>query len=478
MRLNSDDVARITGGKWFNLDKPITFHGVRANINFLEPGDLCIATTTEQWGKNIPNTEKQLDVIFENGAAAAIIRNPEIAKQSDKPVLLVGDTRSALTDLAFYNRDTSEVKRVVVTGAVGKTGFKNQMFRLLNHQTSVHANLDSSNLDIPILCSMASLGAEDSVEIIEISVAQPDVGVRRSNLVKPDICVITEIGFEHLETHGSFENLIKNKASIIDGLKEGGLCILNAYSKNYDLIREAIYQRKYVDIKTFGKRTKDHARLLEATFDADKLEWSVKASIEGIILDYIVPLVGEHAPMSSLIPLLVIHNMGFDVVKAAADYASIVGYETMGALSEVIAGDKKFTIYDHSQRGSVLSYSSAMQDLKRLSPRGGGRKIAILGNMLYIADQSRQAHLDLAKRINRAKIDKLYIVGKDAKCMIDQLEDKSILVQYADEYTDIVDQVLSDIRDGDLIFLKGPIKVYLSKLAKMLYGLGDRNEIR
>ena len=51
----------------------------------------------------------------------------------------------------------------------GKTGFKNQLYSLLSKQISVHAKLDSSNLNVPIMCSLASISKDDKVEIIEAS---------------------------------------------------------------------------------------------------------------------------------------------------------------------------------------------------------------------------------------------------------------------------------------------------------------------
>ncbi len=478
MILTSNMISQITNGKWINLKENISFNGIRVNINRLETGDICFTSNPKQWGKKIPDTENKLELIFKNGAKAVVITDESLIGDCKYPVLIVKNSRQALENIAFYVRDTARIKRVLVTGTEGKTGFKNQLYRLLDYQTNVHATLDSSNLNVPILCSMASLGLKDKVEIIEASVAEGKVGVIRSNLVKPDICVITEVGFEHISSHGSFENLINNKASIVDGLRDNGICILNANSINYDKVREAIYQRKYVNILTFGSNEKCNARLLETKFDLEKLEWNIKASIEGVKIEYKLPIIGEHAPVSSLAPLLVVHTLGFNVQKAANDYGKFSTTETMGGLSEIKIGKKKFRFYDHSHRASILSYDSALKDLARLKPEKDGRKIAVIGNMLNIGNISKKAHENLAYLIEQANVDKLYTVGKFAKPIYAKLQNPSIFVKHADEYKEIENEILEDIKNGDLLFIKGHHRIWLKELADKICELGEVSAIR
>ena len=478
MLLDSKLIAKITGGDWFHIDKTIQFHGIRVNIKRIQDNDLCFTTTPKQWGKKIVNSELSLDTIFKNGASAAVITDKNIIDSVSKPLLLVKDSKKALEQIAFYVRDSVNIPRILVTGTEGKTGYKNQLYTLLSHQTKVHAKLDSSNLNVPIMCSMASLAKDDKVEIVEASIASPNVGVIRSNLVKPTICVITQVGLAHVTTHGSVQNMIYNKASVIDALQDGGICILNADSDKYNAVREEIYKRKYVDIKTFGSGDKCNARVIEAEFNAQTLLWHVKAIIEGINVDYQVPLLGDYVPVASLIPLLTIHYLGYDVKKAAADFIKFKSMDTMGGLSEIITQDKTFRFFDHSHRGSMLGYTSALKDFALMNPEKGGKKIAVIGHMMNIGKISKQAHDDLAPLIKKAKVDRVYTVGKFAKRIYDKLENKAIFMKHGDKYQDIEKQFLADIEDGDIIFMKGNHRIWLKELAAKIYDMGERNAIR
>ena len=478
MLLDSELIAKITGGKWFHLDKTIQFHGIRVNIKRLQENDICFTTTPEQWGKKITNSELSLDKIFKNGASAAVITDKKLVDTIKKPLLVVKDSKKALEKIAFYVRDTVKIPRILVTGTEGKTGYKNQLYTLLSYQTKVHAKLDSSNLNVPIMCSMASLSKDDKVEIVEASIAGPNVGVTRSNLVKPNICVITQVGLAHITTHGSVQNMIHNKASVVDALQDNGICIVNADSENYNAVREEIYKRKYVDIKTFGSKETCNARVIEATFDSESLLWNVKANIEGIEVEYQVPLLGDYVPVASLIPLLTIHYLGYDVKKAASDFIKFKSMDTMGGLSEITTKDKTFRFFDHSHRGSMLGYTSALKDFAMMHPQKGGKKIAVIGHMMNIGKISKQAHDDLAPLIEEAKVDRVYTVGKFAKRIYDKLEDKTILMKHGDKYQEIEKQFLADIEDGDIIFMKGNHRIWLKELAAKIYDMGERNAIR
>ena len=478
MFLTSTLIEKITGGEWFNLDYDIQFHGIRVNIKRLEKNDICFCTNPKQWGKKIVNSEKSLNKIFENGASAAVIIDKNLVTTINKPLLLVPNSKKALEDIAFYVRDNIKIPRILVTGTEGKTGYKNQLYTLLNFQTKVHAKLDSSNLNVPIMCSMASIADDEKVEIIEASVAGPNVGVTRSKLVQPDICVITQVGIAHITTHGSVKNMISNKASIVEALKDDGICIINGDSDNYDAVREEIYKRKYVDIKTFGSNSKFNAYIINSSFNKTDLLWDIEAKIEDIEIKYQVPLLGDYVPVASLIPLLTIYYLGYDVKKAAADFIKFKSMDTMGGLSEIKTKDMSFKFFDHSHRGSKLGYTSALKDFAFMNPSKKGKKIAVIGHMMNIGKISKQAHADLAPLIESANVDRIYTVGKFTKPMYENLKDKSIFVAHGDKYQDIEEQFLADIEDGDIIFMKGNHRIWLKELATKLYDMGQRNAIR
>ncbi len=191
-----------------------------------------------------------------------------------------------------------------------------------------------------------------------------------------------------------------------------------------------------------------------------------------------MPLIGEHVPLSSLSVLLTVSELGYDVSQAARDYIHIKSFETMGKLYKISIQSGDFLFYDHSHRASILNYKSALTDLARFTPEPGGRKIAVIGNMLNIGKISKKAHQDLAPLIEQAQVDRLYTVGRYAKPIHDKLTNPSILICHGKDFSEIEAEFLADIRPGDIVFIKGHHRIWLKKLAAKVLELGATHEIR
>ena len=91
-----------------------------------------------------------------------------------------------------------------------------------------------------------------------------------------------------MDMHKTIDNIMDAKSSVVEGLREGGKCIVNSHIEHYQKLLDAIYKRKpNVEIISYGISNKDKARLVEQTFDSKKLGWSVKADIDGDKIQYL-----------------------------------------------------------------------------------------------------------------------------------------------------------------------------------------------
>lgn len=466
--LSSEDIQTLTQGEWINAEQESTIKAVRANPSRVVPGDLFFSVNPEQWGKALASTENNLEAVFAKGAGAAVVTNKASFNIKDKPILVVENTREAIEILAEETRKRFAGKVVMVTGTEGKTGCKFQLHHILNKQAQTHATLDSSNLDAPILSTLVSIKPSDKFAVVEASLAEPSVGVRRSNFIKPDICIITELGYEHLLLHGSMENMVKNKATAVTGLADDGLCIVKRDNPYCTRLREEIYKLKYVDIRYFGSNRKCNAQLLDAKF-VNNNGWNIKARIEDTTVEYFLPLIEEHAPVASLAPLLTAYYLNLDVHKAAADFATFAPSETSGRLRNVKKADKTFWLYDQGQRGSILSFKSFFRTIQRMQPQGSGRKIVVISHFIDMKEVPESA-VDLeefSELISNVGIDRLYTVG-EFKRYANIVRDESIWIKHGETYKDIAQDVMNDIQDNDMVFIKGVLAQKLYELVKLI----------
>lgn len=471
--LTPDRLARITGGIWFNCTPNLRFKGVGSHRTF-KAGYLYFGLALPEWRNEGKDVAHEIENVFKKGIAAIVLDDEILAKTLNEPVLLVKDIEKSFLDAAITTRKEVGCKTVLITGSVGKTGTKVQLFHCLKGQAPVHAALNSANTKVPVLWSLANLKPEDEVEINEVSVGGGEnIGSERSKWVSPDICVFTNIGPNHMDIHGTVENLVKAKSAVINGLRDGGCCIVNSCSDYYTELVAAILKRREVPILTFGTSPGDTARVIVASFDGASIGWNVTADIEGEKVQYFVPMLHKHAPVMSAGILLIVKKLGYDVRQAAHDYLALEPFETMGNVFRINNDQGSFLFYDQSRRGGIQGMRSAFDDISRL--QYDGKLVAVIGGVSVKKDDewTRSYHKELAQLVNNSKIDRLYTTGQFMHYMHDNLTNRERLVKHSDDLDELEALIRKDIAPGDLLFIIGSAYLYLGRLASRVYKFGD-----
>lgn len=476
--LTPDILASITNGKWFNYDPDLTFTGVGSHNTFRK-GYLYFCLSLADWIKDNKNVTEEIEKVYRKGARGIVIDDEQYLADIEKPALLVDDIDRAFRDSAVTARQEVDCKAVLLTGTVGKTGCKIQLHHCLKGQTRVHATLNSANTKIPVLWSLANLKKDDKVEINEVSVGGGEnIGITRSQMVKPDICMFTSIGPNHMDIHKTIENLINAKSAVVAGLKGGGLCVVNSSDDLSPQLINAIKKRTNAPVLTFGSNQDDTARLLDASFDTEKFGWNIKADIDGENIEYFVPLFHQHAPLMSVGTLLTIKKLGFDVRQAASDYDGIEPFETMGRLFKIFIDDGSILFYDQSRRGSIQGMKSAFNDMKNFKP--AGKIVALLGGVSVGKNNewAEKFNKELARLVNESHIEKLYTTGKFMNYVHDNLEKKSILVKHSNDLDELANDLMSEVKAEDLLFIMGSAYLYLGRVATRILNKYQHERLR
>jgi UDP-N-acetylmuramoyl-tripeptide--D-alanyl-D-alanine ligase len=467
-----------TGGRW--LDEPCDdnqrFTGVGTYGTYAK-GNIYFTMSIKEWEKEGKDPHAELARVLEKGMRALVVDDPKYATGIDLPVLLVDDTFEAFKRCSTAVRQALDPYTVLVTGTEGKTGAKVQFHHLLNRQVTTHAVLNSANTEVPVLRSLIELSDEDEVEINEVSVGSDETyRVERTKMVNPDLCFFTNIGPNHMDMHKTLDNIFIAKSSVVEGLREGGKCIVNADINHLPkLFAEIERRRPGTPIITYGTRNLDNATLLSREFDAERFGWKVKASIYGEAVSYFLPLCQDHAPLASVGILLAVKEMGYDVQKAARDYADLVPYQTMGRILRIPKRSGDVLFYDQSRRGAIEGVRSAFADIKNF--RMPGRIIALVGGISIKTDSewTREAHAELAGLINDSRIERLYTTGNFMDYVTDNLDEPSIFVRHSDDLDDLARSLFNEAQAGDMIFIIGSAYLYLGRVSERLLKLKDRS---
>lgn len=476
--LSPAKLIEYTKGVWLtDVNDSMTFTGVGTYGTYYS-GNIYFTMAIRDWIKEKKDPIIELKKVLKKDIKAVVIDNKKYLKYIEHlPVLLVDDCFEAFKQCAIKVRQEHNPYTVLVTGTEGKTGAKVQFHHILNKQIKTHAVLNSANTEVPVLRSLINLEVDDKVEINEVSVGSDEAyRVERAMMVNPNLCFFTNIGPNHMDMHKTIENIMIAKSSVVEGLKEGGKCIVNSNIEHYPKLLNAIYKRKpNIEIISYGISKSDKAQLIKQTFDSKNIGWKVEANIDGIKVKYFVPMIQQHAPLASVGILLAIKEMGFDVLKAAKDFEGIEPFETMGRVIKIPKKSGDVLFYDQSRRGGIHGMKSAFNDLKNF--KVSGKIIALVGGISIKKDSSwtQESHTELAKLINESNIDRLYTTGNFMNYVHENLENKNILVSHEDDIDILAKNLYLDIKGGDLLFIIGSAYLYLGRVSDRILKMKDRS---
>ena len=197
---SASEIAEVTGGRLIGAD--VQVNGVSTDTRTIEPGMLFVAVRGESFDGN-----DFIGRAAEKGAAAAISDRESGAEGQAIPVILVEDSRAAQLALARHYRDRFPVKLVGVTGSVGKTSTKDMVYAVLSAAFQTLKTEGNFNNDIGLPRTLFRLNESYGAAVIEMGMSDLGEISVLSKAAAPDICIITNIGWCHIENLRTRENI-------------------------------------------------------------------------------------------------------------------------------------------------------------------------------------------------------------------------------------------------------------------------------
>src|SRR5467141_62158 len=181
---------------------------------------------------------------FARGAIAAVARRDRVARDEKLQalhdrLLLVDDVIAALQTLARKVYEQWGRPVIGITGSAGKTTTKELIAHILASTGSRILKSErnyNNGLGLPLsVLQMVSRGHKPDdydLAVLEMGMSSPTHEIRRLvQITPPDIGVELMVAPVHLEHLGTIENVAAMKAELLEGLKPGGIAILNADDK-------------------------------------------------------------------------------------------------------------------------------------------------------------------------------------------------------------------------------------------------------
>ncbi len=472
------DLAKITGGRVVRRTGPAaSVRGVVTDSREAVPGTLFVALRGETFDGH--------DFIAEalsRGCRAVCASKANKLPEGRYSAILVPDTLSAYQKIAGAYRAGRGFRVIGVTGSVGKTSTREFIAAALSRERRIFRTDRNNNNEIGLPKTLLETPPDCGICVVEMGMrAQGEI--RALTLIaRPDIAVITNIGYAHIEFLGSKENILKAKAEIIEGLKPDGLLILNTDDTMLrDLGEELAEEYRVAEVCTgepsirgacFSVRAMNIERGIGKTsFDAVISAWKAAP----VVIRHIdIPVPGRHNVLNALFGIAA--GVEEDV-SLAGMLRGLASYESVGNRQRVIECGG-VTVIDDSYNAGPESMLAAIAMLR--DSAAGRRKIAVLGGMLELGAFSGPAHVKVGKMCADNGIDLVYCAAAEAKwyregILSSEAAQGTVLLPFASP-EEMTKGLIGELRDNDIVLIKGSRKFRMEKIADAIADARSRTK--
>ncbi len=421
--------------------------GIQTDTRILKPGEVFVALRGEKF-----DGHDFVPMAFEKGALAAIVdfeyQNPEF------PVLQVVDTLKAYQKIGRWWRDRFHIPVIGVTGSVGKTTTKEIIAAVLGIRGRVQKTYANFNNEIGVPKTLLEIGVQHNYAVIEMAMRGKGQIAELTQIARPTIGLITNVGTAHIELLGSESAIAEAKCELLAEMPSDGNAILN-YDNPLLIAKAAKWQGK---VLTYGLSGGDiQGKLL----DSETLE------VAGMQLP--LPLPGRHNAANFLAALAVAQVLGIDwsCLKSGVIVDMPVGRSQRFALPQDVV------VLDETYNAAPEAMGAA---LNLLVETPGKRHIAVLGAMKELGERSHQLHQQVGEMVSKLNLDAMFVLvdGQDAETIAKSAE--GIPSECFATHADLVARLKTFVKEGDRILFKAAHSVGLDRVVSQFrteFGNGE-----
>lgn len=384
-----------------------------------------------------------------------------------------------------------------ITGSVGKTSTKEAIFAVLAEKFLCRRNVKNYNNEIGL--PLTILGTESGghsvfkwleifwsgillllkrdkqypeILILEMGADHPGDIFYLTNLAPCKVGVITAVAQAHTEFFKTVNQVAKEKQIIVTHLEKDGIAILNADDEKV----LAMAAKTEAETITFGFGDKAHARAIEFNVIQEAnngviatLGVNFKIQYGGAIVPVFLPeVVGTQHVYAALAAVAVGLSYGLNLVEISE---RLRFYNPPVSRMRLVSGINFSTLIDDSYNSSPLAALLALRILSEIKIMEGGRRVAVLGDMLELGAYTSEAHQAVGAKAAELGIDLLIAVGERAKIVAEAARVKGMADSKIVEFTDSESAgkfLRENIHSDDLILIKGSQGVRMEKIVVAL----------
>jgi UDP-N-acetylmuramoyl-tripeptide--D-alanyl-D-alanine ligase len=431
MTLELEEVARALGAGAGVRRVKVT--GWSVDTRTQQPGDVYFALR----GPNFDGHDFAAAAL-EKGAAAVVVDRP-VAGSGEQ--LVVGDTLAALQHAGAWARERWGGTVIGVTGSAGKTTTKDAIAHLLGAEIPVGRTIGNLNNHVGVPLSILRLPDAVRAAVLEMGMNHAGEIARLAEIARPEIGVVTNVGHAHVEFFDSIEGVAAAKRELIEGLRPGGVAVLNADDQRVSRFRDSHPGRSI----TFGFSEGADVR-------AEAADLSDSGSrFRALGVDYQTGLTGKHAVMNLLAAIAVAQVLEIAPERLREPVATFATGRMRGERTE----HRGVTIWNDCYNSNPDAAESMIEVLGATPAR---RRIAVLGEMLELGRASEELHRRVGRYAAGHGVDLLIGVRGAARWMVEEARAAGMSAEaavFVDDAAEAGEFTRAAAAAGDAVLFKG-----------------------
>lgn len=391
-----------------------------------------------------------IDAARKKGALLTLSDRP----LDEGPYILVSDTLAALQDIARFYRSLFPIPVVGVTGSVGKTSIKEMVAAVLGERFCVHKTQGNFNNQTGLPLTVFTMDHSHEVSVVEMGTNHFGEIDRLARIVRPSVCLLSNIGVAHIEFFGSREGIFKGKTEMLDHMSPSGAIIVNG---DDDLLATIPGATRY------GFSDSCHIRAVELSEEGlSGTSFTVISGYESLRMK--VPSPGKHMVLNALAAVAVGQSLGMSLAELQKGVESFVS--PAGRMD--IRRTARFTVLDDAYNANPSSAMAAIDVLETVP----GRRVCILGDMLELGKDSEEFHEVVGMYAAMHGIDLILCVGPNSeKTFLGALELAPHKVRYFETQQSLLSMLPGLLEQGDTVLVKASRGMHLEDTVKWILSL-------
>jgi UDP-N-acetylmuramoyl-tripeptide--D-alanyl-D-alanine ligase len=458
------EILQAIGGKaLFNRvhDGGICLRSVSSDSRFIEPGAVFFAIR----GEHVDGHDYLADAASKGAIAAVVDHEPKIDLPNLK-FIVVPDTRKALGKLATYIRRQFGVCKVIaVAGSNGKTSTKHLISAALSAKLKGSISPKSYNNDIGVPLTIFPADPNQDYLVLEMGTNNPGEIRGLTNMARPDMGVITNCSAEHLEGLGDLMGVRQEEASLIEGIREGGMLAVNG--DDPELV--SAVRRFNGKVVRFGFLPSNDLFATDVQVHDNGTSFRLNDRNQRVF----VPMIGRVNALNALAAIAIARRFGLTEEDFIAGLATSSKPEMRMQRLDI----NGVTILNDAYNANPASMKAGIETLLEFEPMGRhGKRIAVLGDMRELGTTSERYHREVGQLVAsvRQEIDLLICVGPCSKWVAETAQSHGFdaPIKTFEDSALAAPVVARSIKRGDLVLVKGSRGMRLERIVEQLVGKG------